>query len=101
MLSPSRRNCSTFSLKLGRSGEEEYIEVDEGASWVAAPKNGHGNRCISDDGGAVLAFGAPPVEEPEIAVSSSIEASLRSIGSKARNDPKTVKGVTSDTLPNL
>ncbi|TYL37346.1 cupin domain-containing protein [Natronococcus pandeyae] len=54
----------TFSLKLGQSGEEEYIEVDEGAFWVAAPKIGHGHRCISEDGGAVLALGAPPVEDP-------------------------------------
>lgn len=54
----------TFSLKLGRSGEEEFVEVDEGTFWVAAPKIGHGHRCISEGGGAVLALGAPPVEDP-------------------------------------
>ena len=54
----------TFSLKLGRSGEEEFVEVDEGTFWIAAPKIGHGHRCVSEDGGAVLAFGAPPVEDP-------------------------------------
>jgi quercetin dioxygenase-like cupin family protein len=54
----------TFSLKLGRSGEEEFVEADEGTFWVAAPKIGHGHRCISDDGGAVLAFGAPSVDDP-------------------------------------
>ena len=54
----------TFSLKLGRSGEEEYVETDEGTFWVAAPKIGHGHRCVSENGGAVLAIGAPPVEDP-------------------------------------
>lgn len=54
----------TFSLKLGRSGNEEYIEADEGAFWVAAPKIGHGHRCVSENGGTVLAIGAPPVEDP-------------------------------------
>ncbi|ELY37746.1 hypothetical protein [Natronorubrum tibetense] len=54
----------TLSLKLGRSDEEEFVEVDEGRFWVAAPKIGHGHRCISEDGGAVLAIGAPPVEDP-------------------------------------
>lgn len=53
-----------FSLKLGRSGEEEYREVGPGAFWVAAPKIGHGHRYVGDDRGAVLAFGAPPVEDP-------------------------------------
>ena len=54
----------TFSLKLGRSGDEEYVEADEGTFWVAAPKIGHGHRCTSEGGGAVLAIGAPPVEDP-------------------------------------
>lgn len=56
----------TFSLKLGRSGDEEFVEADEGTFWVAAPKIGHGHRCISEDGGAVLAIGAPPVEDPSL-----------------------------------
>lgn len=53
-----------FSLKLGRSGETEFVEVEEGAFWVAEPKIGHGHRCLSADGGTVLAIGAPRVEDP-------------------------------------
>jgi quercetin dioxygenase-like cupin family protein len=53
-----------FSLKLGRSGEEETVEVDEGTFWVASAMIGHGHRCTSEDGGTVLAIGAPPVEDP-------------------------------------
>ena len=53
-----------FSLKLGRSGEEEYVEVEEGAFWVAEPKIGHGHRYTGDDQGIVLAIGAPHVEDP-------------------------------------
>lgn len=55
-----------FSLKLGRSGEEEFVDADEGTFWVAAPEIGHGHRCVSEDGGAVLAIGAPAVEDPGI-----------------------------------
>lgn len=53
-----------FSLKLGRAAEAEIREVDEGAFWVASPKIGHGHRCISEDGGTVLAVGAPKVNDP-------------------------------------
>jgi quercetin dioxygenase-like cupin family protein len=53
-----------FSLKLGRSGETEYREVEEGAFWVATPKIGHGHRCLSEDGGRVLAVGAPSAHDP-------------------------------------
>jgi quercetin dioxygenase-like cupin family protein len=53
-----------FSLKLGRSGEAEYREVGEGTFWVAAPKVGHGHRCLSEDGGTVLAVGAPSTHDP-------------------------------------
>lgn len=53
-----------FSLKLGRSGEEEYVEVGPGTFWVAKPEIGHGHRNVGDDVGAVLAFSAPPVEDP-------------------------------------
>lgn len=53
-----------FSLKLGRSGEEEFVEVGPGTFWAAAPMIGHGHRCISEDGGAVLAIGAPATEDP-------------------------------------
>ena len=54
----------TFSLKLGRSGEEEYVEAGPGTFWVAKPEIGHGRRDVGDERGAVLAFGAPPVEDP-------------------------------------
>jgi quercetin dioxygenase-like cupin family protein len=53
-----------FSLKLGRSGEEEYVEADEGDFWVAKPEIGHGHRNVGDDRGVVLAIGAPPVDDP-------------------------------------
>lgn len=53
-----------FSLKLGRSGEEEYVEVGPGTFWVAGPGVGHGHRCIGDEEGVVLAVGAPPVHAP-------------------------------------
>ncbi|WP_254837749.1 cupin domain-containing protein [Natronomonas marina] len=53
-----------FSLKLGRSGEEEYVDVEEGALWAAGPKIGHGHRYTGDDRGVVLSVGAPPVEDP-------------------------------------
>ncbi|MFC7227083.1 cupin domain-containing protein [Salinirubellus salinus] len=53
-----------FSLKLGKSGEEEYVEADEGTFWVAEPKVGHGHRYVGDDRGVVLSVGAPPVEDP-------------------------------------
>ena len=53
-----------FSLKLGRSGEEQFREVGPGGFWVAAPMIGHGHRCISDDGGTVLAVGAPSTHDP-------------------------------------
>lgn len=53
-----------FSLKLGRSGETEYREVGPGAFWAAAPMVGHGHRCVSEGGGAVLAIGAPKGHDP-------------------------------------
>ena len=53
-----------FSLKLGRSGEEEYVEAGPGTFWIAKPEVGHGHRNVGDERGAVLAFGAPPVEDP-------------------------------------
>ncbi|MFT4947876.1 MAG: quercetin dioxygenase-like cupin family protein [Natronomonas sp.] len=53
-----------FSLKLGRSGDEEFVEADAGTAWVASPMIGHGHRCTSEDGGTVLAIGAPSVEDP-------------------------------------
>ena len=53
-----------FSLKMGRSGDEEFQEVGPGTFWVAEPKIGHGHRYIGDDEGIVLAVGAPNVEDP-------------------------------------
>jgi quercetin dioxygenase-like cupin family protein len=53
-----------FSLKLGRSGEEEYVEAGPGTFWVAKPEIGHGHRCVGDERGVVLALGAPPVDDP-------------------------------------
>jgi len=55
-----------FSLKLGRSGEEEYVEAGPGTFWVAKPEVGHGHRNVGDDRGVALAVGAPPVEDPGI-----------------------------------
>jgi quercetin dioxygenase-like cupin family protein len=51
-----------FSLKLGPSGEEEYVEVGPGTFFAAGPYTGHGHRCISEEG-AVLAIGAPNVDD--------------------------------------
>ena len=53
-----------FSLKLGKSGEEEFIEAGPGTFWVAKPMVGRGHRYVGDDRGVVLALGAPPVEDP-------------------------------------
>lgn len=55
-----------FSLKLGRSGETEVVEVGPGAFWAAGPEVGHGHRYTGDDEGVVLAIGAPGVEDPGI-----------------------------------
>jgi len=55
-----------FSLKLGRSGEAEYVEAGPGTFWAAGPETGHGHRYVGDDRGVVLALGAPPVEDPGI-----------------------------------
>ena len=55
----------TFSVKAGRSGEEEVFEATPGDFWVAAPLVGHGHRYTGDEGrGAILALGAPAVEDP-------------------------------------
>ena len=53
-----------FSLKLGKSGEEEYVDAGPGTFWVAEPKVGHGHRNVGDERGVVLAFGAPAVDDP-------------------------------------
>ena len=53
-----------FSLKLGKSGEEEYVDAGPGTFWVAKPKIGHGHRYVGDEEGVVLSVGAPAVEDP-------------------------------------
>lgn len=53
-----------FSLKLGRSGEEEYAEAGPGTFWAAGPEIGHGHRNVGDERGVVLALGAPSVDDP-------------------------------------
>lgn len=52
-----------FSLKLGPSSEEEYVEVGQGTFYVAGPETGHDHRCIGDEPGRVLAIGVPPVDD--------------------------------------
>lgn len=52
-----------FSVKLGRSGEEEYIDASPGTFWVARPEIGHGHQNISDSQGIILAMGAPAVDD--------------------------------------
>lgn len=53
-----------FSLKLGQSGEEEYVEVAPGDFYAASPGIGHGHRYLGEDQGVVLAIGAPNVDDP-------------------------------------
>ncbi|WP_293030248.1 cupin domain-containing protein [Natronococcus sp.] len=53
-----------FSLKLGRSGEEEYVEAGPGTFWMARPEVGHGHRNVGDEEGIILAIGAPSVDDP-------------------------------------
>ncbi len=53
-----------FSLKLGLSGETEYVEAGPGTFWAAGPKTGHGHRYVGDEQGVVLALGAPAVDDP-------------------------------------
>ncbi|MFC4436547.1 MULTISPECIES: cupin domain-containing protein [Natrialbaceae] len=53
-----------FSLKLGRSGEEEYVEAKPGTFWMARPEVGHGHRNVGDEEGVILAIGAPSVDDP-------------------------------------
>ncbi|WP_254538032.1 cupin domain-containing protein [Halomarina litorea] len=53
-----------FSLKLGKSGEEEFVEAGPGTFYVAGPETGHGHRYVGEDRGVVLALGAPAVDDP-------------------------------------
>jgi quercetin dioxygenase-like cupin family protein len=53
-----------FSVKVGRSGEEETKTVGPGTFYAAGPEIGHGHRYLGDEQGIVLAIGAPAVEDP-------------------------------------
>jgi uncharacterized cupin superfamily protein len=53
-----------FSLKLGRSGETEIVEVGPGTFFAAGPEIGHGHRCVGEERGTLLALGAPAVDDP-------------------------------------
>ena len=75
-----------FSVKLGRSGEEEYIDVEAGALWAAGPEIGHGHRYVGDDRGVVLSVGAPAVEDP---ASTSTYSSSPDRPSFTENSPST------------
>lgn len=55
-----------FSLKLGRSGETEIVEATEGTFWRVSKLIGRGHRCISEDGGSILAIGAPNLPDPDV-----------------------------------
>ena len=55
-----------FSLKLGKSGEEEYVDAGPGTFWLAKPEVGHGHRNVGDERGVVLALGAPPEDDPGV-----------------------------------
>ena len=52
-----------FEVTLGPPDETETRTVGPGDFWAAGPETGHAHRCISDDGGTVLAIGAPAVED--------------------------------------
>ncbi|WP_254543981.1 cupin domain-containing protein [Halomarina pelagica] len=54
----------TFSLKVGKSGEEEIVEAGPGTFYAAGPMTGHGHRNVGDEPGIVLALGAPAVDDP-------------------------------------
>lgn len=53
-----------FSLKLGRSGETEIVEVGPGTFFAARPGIGHGHRYLGDDEGILIAIAAPNVDDP-------------------------------------
>ncbi|MWG33590.1 cupin domain-containing protein [Halomarina oriensis] len=56
--------AGTFSVKVGKSGEEEYREIGPGTFYRAGPRIGHGHRNVGDEQGVVLALGAPAVDDP-------------------------------------
>lgn len=72
-----------FSVKIGRSGDEEYIDVGPGDFWAAAPMIGHGHRYVGDGQGILLAVGAggglrePGGLNPHALDEADIEAALR------------------------
>lgn len=53
-----------FSVKIGRSGQTEIIEVGPGSFYAAPPGVGHGHRYLGDDRGMIVAIGAPAVNDP-------------------------------------
>jgi mannose-6-phosphate isomerase-like protein (cupin superfamily) len=55
-----------FSAKLGRADETEIIELGPGGCYAAAPLVGHGHRWITDNGGTLLALGAPAVDDDAV-----------------------------------
>jgi len=75
----------TFSLKLGRSGEEEFVEADEGTFWVSAPKIGHGHRCVSEGGGAVLQRSVPRRSKIQVSILTRWTTRKSTKRSKARD----------------
>lgn len=52
-----------FELTLGPPDERKTVEAGPGTFWAVEPETGRGHRCVSEDGGAVLALGAPAVED--------------------------------------
>lgn len=54
----------TFEVELGRPGQEEQFEVDEGSVFSASPYVGKGYECVSEDG-KMLCLGAPSTDEEE------------------------------------
>jgi oxalate decarboxylase/phosphoglucose isomerase-like protein (cupin superfamily) len=66
-----------FSLKLGRSGEAEFLETSTGTVRAAPPMIDHGHRCVGEDGGTVLAS-AHRASRPVSTCTASATAKLRS-----------------------
>lgn len=48
-----------FSLKMGDADDPTFVTVGPDTFFAAGPYEPHGHRCISEEGGVVLALGAP------------------------------------------